>query len=131
MKRAILETIEDLWIILDTGIVLFSFLEDQEVDPDIFGAIISVLDNFAEATLEGGLEFFEIDPNIYGVIKKHHLIFLASAPQKIKIDKLLAELEIIVTKFFSIYPIDTKEKWDGNLYYFCEFKDEIEKIKLL
>ena len=126
-----LETIENLWIILDTGLVIFTYLEEEKVNPDLFGAIISVLDNFAEATLEGGLEFFEIDPNLYGVIKKHHLIFLASSSQKIDIKNLLAELEIIVKKFYSIYPIDIKEKWDGNTNHFFSFKNEITKGKIL
>ena len=123
-----LELTENLWIILDTGIVLFTDLEEEKVNPDLFGGLISVLDNFAEVTLKGGLEFFEIDPNIYGVIKKHHLLFLASSSQKINIIDLLSEIEIIVRKFFTLYSSDIRNKWDGNRDYFDSFKSEIDKI---
>lgn len=126
-----LETIEDLWIILDAGIVLFTYLKEHEVNPDIFGGIVTVLDNFAEVTLKSGLEFFEIDPNIYIVIKRHHLIFIATAPQKTNFDDLMADLRIIVAKFFSIYPIDIKEKWNGTRNYFSDFRDKIESKELV
>jgi len=126
-----LETIEDLWIILDTGIVLFTYLKDQEVNPDIFGGIVTVLDNFAEVTLKCGLEFFEIDPNIYIVIKRHHLIFIATAPHKTNFDDLMVDLRMVVAKFFSIFPIDVKEKWNGNRNYFSDFRDKIENKELL
>ena len=126
-----LELTENLWIILDTGLVIFTYLKEENVNPDLFGGLISVLDNFAEETLEGGLEFFEIDPNVYGVIKKHNLIFLASTSQKIDIDNLLTELEMLIKKFYSIYPTDIKEKWDGNRDHFNNFKNEIINIKKL
>ena len=126
-----LELTENLWIILDTGIVIFTYLEEEKVNPDLFGGLISVLDKFAEITLKGGLEFFEIDPNIYGVKKKHQLIFLASSSQKINIIDLLSELEIIVRKFFTVYPSDVKKKWNGNCDYFYSFKSEIKKLRNL
>jgi hypothetical protein len=126
-----IELTENLWIILDTGLVIFTYLEEESVNPDLFGGLISVLDNFAESILKGGLEFFEIDPNIYGVIKKHHLIFLASSSQKLNIIDLISEVEIITRKFFTLYPSDIKEKWDGNRDYFNSFKSEINSLRNL
>ena len=87
-----LELTENLWIILDTGIVIFTYLEKEKINPDLFGGLISVLDNFAEATFKGGIEFFEIDSSIYGIIKKHNLIFLSCSSKKANIMDLLSEL---------------------------------------
>ena len=45
--------IKDLWVLTDSGIVLFSKTYDQKVNPQLFGALMSALNKFAEALTDG------------------------------------------------------------------------------
>ncbi|MGQ4874481.1 MAG: hypothetical protein ACP6IY_10470 [Promethearchaeia archaeon] len=121
--------IQDLWIILKTGTVLFSRVFKEEVDANLFGAMMSALDTFANALSDGGLSSFNLKDRNFYVFKKKDLLFIASYSSKIKEKRALEELGEIADKFLEKYNISINN-FDGNVTDFSEFENEIENFLL-
>ena len=47
--------IKDLWILTESGITVFSRVIDPRVNPQLFGALMSAINSFAEKLTEGGI----------------------------------------------------------------------------
>ena len=52
--------IRDIWILTRDGIVLFSRVFHEQVEEQLFGALVSALSSFSDKLLEGGLQNFEL-----------------------------------------------------------------------
>ncbi len=118
--------LHDLWIITEDGIVLFNRVFNPQIETQLFGALLSAINTFAEEVSEGGLSHFELSNKQFVLLKKYEILFIANSPKKVKRDKIIHELEVISTKFIDKYPeIRIKKNWDGNIAQFSEFKDEI------
>ena len=118
--------IQDIWILQSDGIVLFSRVYHQHIEDQLFGALLSALDAFAQELSEGGLSNFEMGDLRFTIIKKYHLIFIANSSKKVKENKIITELKNISNKFFSIYPEEFLKNWDKDVSVFVNFKDEID-----
>jgi len=118
--------IKDFWILTDSGIVLFSKMYDQKVNPQLFGALMSALNKFAEALTDGGISSFEKSDLRFVIMKRRKFLFIGSSLKKTKENKVIDELKQISDIFFRIYAEDLIN-WDSDVSIFSGFGDYIDK----
>ena len=118
--------IKDFWVLTDNGIVLFSKMYDQKVDPQLFGALMSALNKFAEALSDGGISSFEKSDLRFVIMKRRKFLFIGSSLKKTKEKKVIDELKQISDIFFRIYAEDLIN-WDSDVSIFSGFGDYIDK----
>ncbi|MBY9010994.1 MAG: hypothetical protein KGD70_01325 [Candidatus Lokiarchaeota archaeon] len=118
--------IKDFWALTDNGIVLFSKVYDQKVNPQLFGALMGALNKFAEALSDGGISSFEKSDLRYVIIKRRKFLFIGSSYTKTKEKKIIDELMQISDTFFRIY---SKElvNWNSDVSIFSDFGVFIDK----
>lgn len=117
--------LRDLWILTENGTTVYSRVIDPRVNPQIFGALMSALNTFAEKLTEGGISNFELSNIRFFIIKRNHFIFVANSSSKIKIKKVQKELDDISEKFFALYPEEMLKKWDSDVGLFDNFVNSI------
>jgi len=120
--------IRDFWILTSTGVSLFSQISDEEkINPQLFGALMSALNTFAEKLSDGGISNFEMSNIRFVIVKRRDFLFVGSAPSKVKEKKVIAELKLISDKFFEIYKQETLANWDNDISIFSNFGTHIEQ----
>ena len=120
------KVIQDCWILTSDGISVFSRLHDESLNEQLFGALMSALNSFAEEIAKGGLSNFQLSNKRFSIRKRNNFIFVASSNPKIKEKKAISELEVIIEKFFSRYPEDLLTNWDSDVSIFSNFEENIE-----
>ena len=120
------KVIQDVWILTENGISVFSRLHDESLNEQLFGALMSALNSFAEEISKGGLSNFQLSDKRFSIIKRNQFIFVASSNPKIKEKKAISELEIIIERFFSKFPEDLLDTWDSDVSIFSDFAQNIE-----
>lgn len=118
--------LKDFWVLTDSGIVLFSKVYDQKVNPQLFGALMSALNKFAEALSDGGISSFEKSDLRFVIIKRRKFLFIGSSVIKTKEKKVIDELMQISDIFFRTYE-KTLINWDNDVSVFSDFGDFIDK----
>ncbi len=118
--------LKELWVLTDSGIVLFSKVYDQKVNPQLFGALMSALNKFAEVLSEGGISSFEKSDLRFVIMKRRKFLFIGSSLKKTKEKKVTDELKQISDIFFRIYAEDLIN-WDSDVSNFSDFGDYIDK----
>jgi hypothetical protein len=116
---------QDIWILDRSGIVVFHREYDKVVSPQLFGAMMSALNMFAEQLAEGGLSNFELKETRFTIIKKSGLIFVANSSKKFNQKKINKELQKLSTRFINLYAEKLK-KFKGEIGAFSDFITEIE-----
>ena len=117
--------IQDLWILSDSGIVLFSRVYNPKINEQLFGALMSALNTFAGELASGGLTSFELKSIRFNLVKKKNYIFVANSSRKVKEKSVFEELKRISEKFIDNYG-KALENWDSNVSIFSNFQDIIE-----
>ncbi|MFX0044072.1 MAG: hypothetical protein ACFE8L_14250 [Candidatus Hodarchaeota archaeon] len=120
------KVLNDLWILTESGITVYSRVLDPRINPQLFGALMSALNLFAEQLSNGGITNFELSKLRFTIIKKNNFIFIANSSNKSKEKKVLNELSRISDKFFELYPEEILEKWDNDINIFSNFENEIK-----
>ncbi len=120
-----MKVLQDIWILDISGIVIFHREYDKVVSPQLFGAMISALDMFAEQLAEGGLSNFDLQNTRFTIIKKSGLIFVANSSKQYKQKKVNKELKKISDKFIKLYSEKIK-RFNGEIGAFSDFKSVIE-----
>ncbi|MFX1531973.1 MAG: hypothetical protein ACFFBC_12725 [Promethearchaeota archaeon] len=118
--------IQDIWIINEAGAVLYHRVFDKKVDEQLFGALMSALNMFAEQISAGGLSSFELKDKKFIMTKQHGISFIVNSEKKAKDKKVKVELKNIVEKFFNLYPKETFDNWDNDISVFEDFEKYIE-----
>ena len=118
--------LKDFWVLTDNGIVLFSKVYEQKVNPQLFGALMSALNKFAEALSDGGISSFEKSDLRFVIIKRRKFLFIGSSYIKTKERKIIDELTQISDTFFRIYAKDLIN-WDNDISVFSGFGDFLDK----
>ncbi len=118
--------LKDIWVLTDNGIVLFSKVFDQKVNPQLFGALMSALNKFAEALSDGGISSFDKSDLRFVIIKRRSFLFIGSSLTKTKEKKVIDELMRISDIFFRIYAKNLIN-WDNDVSVFSDFGDYIDK----
>jgi len=125
----VVKVIEDLWILNDAGILLFNHFYEEAVNPDLFGAIMSIFHTNSKEISNGtGLLSFEFITKKFNIMKKENLIFIAGSP--IKENKknntlIKKELEIIANKLINLYSLEFLRNWKGDTTFFSDFESQI------
>lgn len=127
-----MKVLQDIWIVKESGIVIFHRVFNESLSPHLFGAMMSALNMFAEELADGGLSNFELNNRRFTLIKKNDLTFVANSSKQFKQKKVNRELERISKKFLKLY--STKlENYKGQLSAFSQFEnliqDSLEDIK--
>ena len=108
-----------------SGIVIFHRPFIESVSPQLFGAMMSALNTFAEELSEGGLTNFELNNKRITTFKKRNLIFVSYSSKKFNQKKVNRELEKISNKFFKLYSNKVQE-YRGQIGVFSKFIDKIK-----
>ena len=117
----------DFWVLTDNGIVLYSKVSDQKVNPQLFGALMSALNKFAEKLTDGGISNFEMSDLRFVIIKRRRFLFIGSSSYKTKEKKVIDDLLLISDEFFRLYSSKLID-WDNNIETFSDFGDYLEKF---
>ena len=119
--------IQDLWILTQTGIVVFKRVFNTKVNAQLFGGLMSALTTFANELTSGGLSNFELSSTRFTILKSHDFLFIITSDKKYKEKRLKKELEKIAEKFFDKYPLDWfNSEWDDDITIFDDFEKDIE-----
>lgn len=119
--------IQDIWILDDSGIVLYHRVFDEKVDADLFGGLLSALNSFAEELSKGGLSNFELANKKFSLLKRKNYLFIANSSKKHNLKRVNQELNNIMNKFFELYQENLLNKWNGDTRIFSNFENEIEE----
>jgi len=122
----LVKVIQDVWILTSDGISVFSRLHDESLNEQLFGALMSALNSFAEEIAKGGLSNFQLSNKRFSIRKRNKFIFVASSNPKVKEKKAISEMEVIIEKFFNKYPQDLLTNWDSDVSIFEDFEQNIE-----
>jgi len=123
-----MKILQDLWILTNSGVVLFNRVFDKNMKTQLFGALMSALNSFAEKLSDGGLSNFELSNKRFVIMKKSSFLYVANANKKVKEKKVIEQMELVSEKFFQKYPIEWfKKDWDNDISVFSDFESEIEE----
>jgi len=120
------KVLQDIWILSEAGIVVFNRVFDPKVNEQLFGALMSALNSFAENLVQGGPMSFELSSVRYTTIRKQNFLFIANSSKKIKENRVKDELMGISEKFFNKYS-NILENWDSDINIFSDFEPEIKE----
>ena len=115
-----------MWIISDGGIVVFSRVYEEMLDDQLFGALLTALNSFAEQIAQDGLSNFELGDKRFTILKRSHFIFIANSDKKIKPKRVLQELRTVMDIFFTVYSKETIDNWNSDISIFSNFEKDIE-----
>jgi hypothetical protein len=118
--------LQDIWIVEDSGIVLFHRVFDEKVDATLFGGLLTALNSFAEEITTGGLSNFELAGKRFYLLKQKNYLFIANASNKYTFKKVKIELDGIMQKFFELYSDTLLNNWNGDTSLFKNFDSKIE-----
>ena len=120
------KVLENIWVLTTTGSVIYHRKFNPIIDEQLFGAVISSLNTFAEKGLfEDSISSFVISDKTLYLKKKNNLLFVIDASEKKKVKKLTKELDKVIDKFFELFPPELFINWDCNINRFAQFEDEI------
>ena len=125
--RLMFNILEDILIITDSGKVVASKINNQNIDEQLFGMLISALITYAAEIYDDTLNCIEFRKIRFDFIKLNNFIFMASSSTKTKHEKALKILKIVSHVFFKRYTKETLNKWDGSLNIFHDLDDDIKK----
>ena len=115
-----------MWIVSEGGIVVFSRVYEKNLDDQLFGALLTALNSFAEEITHDGLSNFELSDIRFTILKKSRFIFIANSDKKIKPKRVLQELKNVMDVFFSVYSKEVLDNWDSDVSIFSDFDKKIE-----
>ncbi|MFX1304050.1 MAG: hypothetical protein ACFE9X_11905 [Promethearchaeota archaeon] len=119
------KVLRDIWILAESGLTIFNRVIDSRVNPQIFGALMSAINTFAETLSEGGISNFELSNIRFTIVKQNHFLFVANSSNEVKAKKVLSELKTISKKFFNVYPEEVINSWNINIKVFADFRQHI------
>jgi hypothetical protein len=119
--------LKDIWILTSTGVVVYSRVLDERINPQLFGALMSALNSFAEQLSDGGISNFEMSNIRFVLVRRRNFLFVGSALNKTKEKKVIDELKAISDKFFELYSPNVLVNWDSDISKFSNFGEFIEK----
>ena len=82
------KVLRDLWILTESGTTVYSRVIDPRVNPQLFGALMSALNTFAQKLTEEGMSNFELSNIRFSIVKRNKFLFVASSSNKIKSKKI-------------------------------------------
>ncbi|NHJ23332.1 MAG: hypothetical protein EAX89_02065 [Candidatus Lokiarchaeota archaeon] len=121
-----MKILQDIWILTESGIVLYHREFNENMDDQLFGGLMAAINSFVEELIKDGLSSFELQNKRFSILKRNSIIFIAVSSKKIKEKKVLEELQLIAKKFFELYSEDIMKVWDNDTSRFLNFEKEIQ-----
>ena len=106
--------------------VVYSRAFEQKINPQLFGALMSALNTFAQKLSDGGISNFEMSNIRFVIVKRRDFLFIGSSLIKVKEKKVIEELKVISDKFFEVYN-DILLNWDNDVSIFSDFSKYYDK----
>jgi hypothetical protein len=123
--------LQDIWVVKeDSGIVIFHKEGNKNVNPQLFGGLMSVLNSFAENLDEGGLSSFEFSDKKFSIIKNKGILFIGNCEKHDNAKKLNLILNKVMEKFFIRFSKELSKVWDGDIEIFSDFQNDLNEILL-
>ena len=119
------KVLQDIWILTDSGTVLWSRVINPKMDEQLFGALMSAIDTFANEISNKGLTNVELTDMTFYLLKRQELLFITNAPSDVKEKRIKEELRWVADKFIEIYS-DKLKNWDKDTSLFSGFEEIIE-----
>jgi len=119
---------QELWIFSQDGLPLADFCEDDGMNKELLGPILSAMKSFAQEITGKELHSFTLgNVKLTCMSAFNGKIFLVGrTPLKTK-DKTLKKACSIICKIFEdMYDPSEIENWDGDLAFFDRFKDKLD-----
>jgi len=125
-----MEIIDDLMIIAEGGSLLFSWhgTEDVTTDDDLVSGFLSAIDSFATSEKGEALKVLKLDPTIiiFDKAEELNLKFIITTKINEIVELLNRILHETIELFTELYRNDLKERFDGRIDRFREFKKHFE-----
>lgn len=115
--------LQDLWIIREGGVVVFSKKNNESINDQFIGGFISALSSFTKVLLNDMLSRFTTHKLQVEILTNKGFMFVGRFPKRVKEKQVKRELEFIVNKFFEYFPQDKINKFGTNMKYYQQFED--------
>jgi len=119
--------IDDLWVVNNDGIVLFSS-DEHGFDDNLFGAFLSAINMFVKEFSNDMLRNFEISDKQYVLMKEQNLMFVASASNNVSDKSIKNQMNQIIERFLELYPQEFFKTWNYDTNEFDKFELEFETL---
>ncbi|MBD3255602.1 MAG: hypothetical protein GF383_10955 [Candidatus Lokiarchaeota archaeon] len=128
----LVKDIQDLWILTESGIVLFYRVNNPKVNTQLFGALMSAFNSFAKGLMGTSEEIsgFEIKSTRFTILKNVNIMFVASSYKNIKEKKINTQIKLIAQKFTDKYStiLNNLDDWNSEVTVFSDFNDELDDL---
>ncbi|MHA1688016.1 MAG: hypothetical protein ACTSYC_03215 [Promethearchaeota archaeon] len=124
--------IKEIWIFSkSTGVKLFSYAPETELDHDLLGGFISALKNISMELMYRPLDSIIIGNDLYTIYyeDRRDFFILGRSNSKISVESAKAILKIIYMRFWKEFH-DLIINFQGNITPFHRFADIIESLDL-
>ena len=118
--------LQDLWILKEGGIVIFSKKGNTNINEQFIGGFISALSSFSKAILNEMLSYFATDNLKVKILSKNGFMFVGRFLKKVKDKQIMKELEFIIEKFFEFYHERKLYNIEVQINEFSEFGKILE-----
>jgi hypothetical protein len=120
----------DLWILTDTGLVIYERVKNPQVDAQLFGGLFSALEIMAKQIDQAGISSLSIGNMTIHLKQKNRLIFIATFYAKLKSKEINQAMESIINDFILMFPPSFFQNWKGNLNLFEKFNEKLESNQI-
>lgn len=121
VKNPVLSKLEAIWILTDTGILVYSKVQNEKKSNQLIGTLLSAINTITETLSDGGMSSFETGNKRVNIIKKERFIFVSSYLKKMKQKKVMEELKKVSKKFLIKYSNKLID-WDSDISIFNDFE---------
>ena len=112
--------LQDIWIMTDSGLILFSELSKTQIDEHLFAGLLSALTCFAEELTDQSLDNIEMESKKIYIVRHDEITFVVSTSKDTKEKKLLNELNKVISSFFELYE-EKLINWNQDTTLFKNF----------
>jgi hypothetical protein len=128
----LVKDIQDLWILTESGIVLFYRVNNPKVNTHLFGALMSAFSSFAKGLMGTSEEIsgFEIKYTRFTILKNGRIMFVASSYKNVKEKRINTQIKIIAQKFTDKYSsiLNNFDNWNSEVTAFSDFNEELDDL---
>ncbi|HEY0088801.1 MAG TPA: hypothetical protein VGB37_08155 [Candidatus Lokiarchaeia archaeon] len=125
------DIIQDLWILEESGLDIFSRVNKSKIEEQLFGGVMTALNFLSIGLVSSDLTSFECSGTHYTILKSNYnakkYLFVCNSSNNIEAIKTMERLTQIKDKFFEIYGQKLNE-WDGDLEKFSVCNNKFEKM---
>lgn len=123
--------VKEIWIYMKTGIELFTYAPESQMDRELLGGFLLAFQNFSKEVTSQQLKAMAIGPNYYAIhadpVTPYFIMGRANincVPEEVE-----STLGLINQRFFALYEKELP-KFDGNKAPFQEFAASLEKMMI-